>query len=160
MHLPDYYDDLTAFAVAVGLLGGGLGWWRRGLPRLRQRLARERALDDLLFGRAAVPANPLTGEPARPELKPLGERVGTIEHLLVANGGENNPPTLPDRLASEVGKVTKRLDSIDDRLGEGDQRFDSIEHTLRDVVGHAAEASTQALSTIETAILAQPPADI
>lgn len=167
-------DALVKLALGVIALGVIVtGWFKVGLPALRDRRHRDRSVDDVMIGRPEIPANPITGEPARPEILPIGVRLdqlGTllleIHHELHPNGGSS--------MKDAVGRVESQVATMSYRLDSGNRRFDDIDADLKRIklqiggelstatgaLAHAAEASTAALRTIETAILADPPSDL
>ncbi len=156
IHLPDYYDDLGAFALVVGLIGSGLATWRKGIPAWRRRRAREAAKDEALLGRERIPANPITGEAERPRIPPLGDRLAAQDERLEYLIGKvhevehevknNNGSSLKDsthRLESEVAGLKTELADLRTSLAE----------TLH----VSAEANREVWPAIKTAIEATPP---
>ena len=59
--------------------------------------------------------------------------VTRVEHQVTRNGGANNPPTLPDKVARVDAKadlILDRLDRIDKRLETGDRTMGSLDARL------------------------------
>lgn len=167
-------DGLVKLALGLIALGGiVVGWLRWGWPLLRARWERERSKDAVLLGTDAVPANPITGEPARPAIPSIAQqmlslvtKVDEIHHETHHNDGSS--------IKDAVARLEDAIRGVNARLDAGERRFDRVDSDLAEVKGqvagelaisnsalaHAAEASSGALRVIEKAIEADPPPDL
>lgn len=173
--------DWTEFLIAVTVLAGAIAsWWRWGLPKLKARWERERDWEVLVEGRPAIPANPRTGAPEQPAVPPIASlvaqvaaQVRDIHHELHPNGGSSMKDA-QQRIERAVSSLATTVQTVVDRLAQGDDSFTDITarlgriehqldgelHVATRALDNAAEASRTALDTIQTAILAEPPADL
>lgn len=170
--------DVLLAVIAVGT--AVVSWFRWVRPRIRARRDEREATNEVLLGRPAVPANPITGAPAQPEKPAIGKQVADMAALLVEVHHElhpNNGSSMKDALgrAETEGRESRQvINEILERLTQGDRRFEEqaerlgrIETVLTDelrvatdTVANAAEASKTALKVIDAALMADPPADL
>ena len=116
------YDDVMTISALVGMGTVGVGAYVRLSPRVKERRAKQQARDDAILGRPAV-LDSITGEEIAPELPALGVRLARMEtdvraitHEIHPNGGTS--------IKDSVGR-------IEQRLTDGDERFERIEEHMR-----------------------------
>lgn len=162
-------EHLELFLTLIGAATAVLGWWRWLRPKLKARAAERDAINEVLLGRPAVAANPITGAPAQPERRPIGQLVADIHHELHPNNGSSMRDSV-DRTEAGVAALAAELADVRARLADGDRRFHDVDArlanietvladelaTATDTVANAAEASKTALRVIEAAIQAEP----
>lgn len=159
-------NDVVELVLGLIAIGAAVaGWFRWGLPKYRSWRDRKASERELWHGRPAIPANPITGAPPQPAKPSIGQLVAEIWHELHPNGGSSMKDQ-QTRMEVTLAEIRDRVGAVEGRLEAGDRRFDEIDaalagelHTAHDALANAAEASTQALSTIETAIKATPPSE-
>lgn len=167
-------------ALALGLIALGtavVGWFRWGRPRWQAWTQRRKDKDTVLLGRPAVPANLITGAPAREAIPSIGQQMTFVlkqlEHVMeLANSMHHElHPNSGNSLRDTADRTERTVTAMSARLADGDQRFDAIDaHLSRidevlagelsvatDTVANAAEASRVALEVIDTALRSEPP---
>lgn len=147
----------------IALIAAVFGWYRKVRPWLQERADTRAAVNEVLLGRPAVPANPITGAKAQDAKPSIGQLVTEMHHELHPNDGSSMNDALR-RTESLTKELIARVETIDRRLENGDRRFERIEHAIhdelqvaQDALGNAAEAAAHLLPTIHDAIKAQPP---
>jgi hypothetical protein len=169
--LKDGFETISAAVTAI-VTGGGVARWvvRKELPRRRQRRAEQVAINEVLLGRPAIPANTITGAPAQPAVPSIGqqvaamrERVEDIHHEVHPNGGGSMRDDI-NVLRGDVDTIKKRQDddykrfaALASRLGQVENLLKGELHTANDAVANAAEAAAHLLPVVHDAIKAQPP---
>ncbi|WP_460792440.1 hypothetical protein [Nocardioides maradonensis] len=182
--MKDHVDTIISLITLAGI---ALGWWRWARPRVKARADERKATNEVLLGRDAIPANPITGEPAQPAKPSIGQQVAdqgraisefraaletltrlatSMHHELHPNGGSSLKDQAT-RLERVLGEVRTRLEDGDRRFDDQADRLERIETVLADelvvaadTLANAAEASKSVLRVIDTALHAEPPADL
>jgi hypothetical protein len=170
--------DLLLLLSALGT--AALAWIKLVRPRVQARAAERAAVNEVLLGAPAVPANPITGAPARPKVPAIGQQVADLRDVVDALAEvleqvrHEVHPNDGSSMKDAVGRTERLLGEVSARLSDGDRRFDEqgerlvrIEGVLADelrvatdAVANAAEASKTVLSVIDAAIAASPPPDL
>jgi small-conductance mechanosensitive channel len=143
------------FALGLsGLAGVVFGVWRKGVPWARARALRQRSMDEVILGRPEIPGNPITGEPARKAIPPLGDRLDQLssqqEFVIAQMHANAQQQAQLDRIEAKQAATDQHIRRIDSDIAE-------MKSTLVDTMHSAAEANRHLLPTIETAIKATPP---
>lgn len=184
--------DFVRNGAELLLLLSGVGtavvaWVKLVQPKLRQRHAaraaaakRQADANQVLLGADPVPANPITGAPAKGAIPAIGKQMVDLREVVDALAvmleqvrhevHPNNGSSMKDavsRTEAAVAEITARLADGDRRFDEQGQRLGRIETVLADelrvatdTVANAAEASKTGLAVIQAAFLADPPADL
>lgn len=144
------------FALALSaLIGVALGVWRKGVPWAQARALRQRSIDEVILGRAEIPANPITGEQARKAIPALGDRLDQLsaqQEFVIAQMHANA------QQQAQLDRIEAKQADTDQHVRRIDAELVAMKSTLVDTVHSAAEANRHLLPTIETAIKATPPA--
>lgn len=104
---------LTLVVTLLGLLGVVLAYTRRIRPTVRRVIDVWSALTELLFGRPAEEANPITGAPPVPPVLGIGPRLATVEHAQLANAEQMT--VLTEAVAKLVDNE-RRISALESRV--------------------------------------------
>lgn len=164
--LKDQIDILVGL-ITVGTFGGG-AWWRWALPRLRNRRAERQAINAVLVGRPAVPANPITGEPAQEAIPGLGDRINTmqasigelqraselhmeklfeVEHEVKNNDGSSMKDST-HRLERAAERSDARQDAQDAQITRIQDQLGDVQRKVEQTLQTVAETSREALAVM------------
>ena len=169
-------DALVGTAVGLATLAGtGYGLWRKGrgrreARRVQQEAERQRQRDiaDVILGRAAEPDNDITGEPGRPELPTIVQRIEEVgerqlasdqklEYVIAQQHAMAQQQAQMDRIEQRQVADGIRMDRMADQIQATTTELHEVKASLVDTVHNAAEASRTVLSTIDTALHSRPP---
>lgn len=158
------FTEHVELALALaGLCTAVYGLWRWARPRIEEERAERKAMRQVLIGKPAVPANPITGEPAQDEIPSIGaqmtEAVKSLEYLIARD--------------HQVAGLLARVDAVEQRLAKGSAEFAAMHADLaairaeleemRSTLGEALRTQGQAnrdlIPVMGAAIRATPPDD-
>jgi hypothetical protein len=97
-------DWVKTVGAAFVILGSIVGWWRGILPKLRESKHERKSIAHALLGRPAIPANPITGEDARPAILPLGQQVMELRELI------DQTRTTQETQGVEIRSLSRKVD--------------------------------------------------
>lgn len=113
-------DALRLFGAAAAAAGTVLAVWRWLVPVVRRRFEDRQALRTLLYGRPAIPANPISGAAEQPEV--LGIGPAFAQHIEIERA---SLAELKDQTQQLQGQVTD-LTTAFTRLAENDARVTEL----------------------------------
>lgn len=90
-------NEVMALIAVVGATVGFVTWWTRKSRDAGALAYRQQQTD-------------VKVERLEKKVDGLSEDISTIKHVTTSNGGRNNPPTLPDKLATVMEQNEKTME--------------------------------------------------
>lgn len=135
-------DWLALLALLASVAGSLYALYRWAAPRIEQRIEDRLALRELLFGRPAEPANPITGAPAQPAVLGIGPTVALhIKQETEALGKVRDDVARIARTVEETVNTRRELADLRRRVGVLEDRVVVLEDRAGITITATAETT-------------------